>query len=608
MNRAAKELISRSHFGSPAFTLDGCNTELQALAASMCSNPIKVIGKDRYEDIQRTYYVSCGKCFNCRNLKGNELSSRFYHDASILKHAYFITLTYPSYESIESIPAVLRPCFWHFDAYNSSGRFCYSPCLLYYPHIQAYIKLLRTRLTRHFGEVPYLEFITTGELGHRFGRPHWHLLIISNKVLTKELISLPWFDTIKNYNTRIDFVDIVQNGTLEARQDISSSPSVKRNAKHCVKYLVKYTQKTDLKHINTTRLSWALPYFQMVPFDDEFTPLLGTDIVFTPTQFHYEKLQTLFKIPRGKSQSSFQSFSELSLRDLYAFFGTKHQCSTTNAIGKLYALQNVERFASGNKKVKPIPMFTPTMVGNDRNDVPHLSQKTLNVFPAYYSRLTQRYQFPIVICSKTSKGAIQYNSITMSRLRASYTLLLRFANNVNLCRSASEAESYYMSPTSSSDIDFFGIQPSESELSLFFPSKIVKNKTYLYKENNHWLVSYFYDTSTKTRYAPFTLFDLVDDFVVPVGICFCRQQYVNRRWTSPEVVDVESILTCVYDSLIKYKRSYMQSKCDMELFVSMMDSVLPTEEYSNARDVNDANWKTFKSKINKQTKNLNSYD
>lgn len=610
MNAAAKELIARSHFGSPAFTLEGANVHLQGLASSMCSNPVKVLGYDRYTDSQRYYYASCGHCFNCRNLKGNELTVRFYHDATILKHAYFITLTYPSYETYESIPSVLTPCFWHYDCYNHASRWCWSPCMLYYPHIQAYLKLLRTRLTRHFGEVPYLEIITTGELGHRFGRPHWHLLIISNKQLTKDLIYQPWIDTIQTESTRIDFVDIIANGTLEARpNNMSNTIAVKKNVKHCVKYLVKYTQKSDLKHVNTTRLAWALPYFQSLPLYPDDVPSLGPNICFTPTKYHYDKTQSLFKVPRGYQKPRIQSYSEITLRDLFSMFGTKHQSSTNNAIGKLYALQNCERFASGNKSVKSVPLYTPVLTGTDGTIVPKLEQTSFQIFPSYYARITQRYQFPLSLCKKTAKGSIQYNFVNMSRLRASYSLLLRLANSVYLCRSSVDAQPYSMLPTTIADLDFFRLQLSESELSVLFPAASVKNKTTLGRANNYWQTSYFYDRSSKTRFAPYTLFDIVDDFVVPVGFCFCAQTYSGGHWSSPKVVDLDDVLkSLAIPPLNKYKQAYLRASQEMDLFVSLIDSISGTPEYLSAVQQNEDNWQSFKIKINKQTIKLNAYD
>ena len=280
MNAAIQDLISRTHFGTPYFNgYSDCSLQVSAVSASMCNHPVKVRGRHKYSPSHIDLYVPCRKCAQCRNTQGNDLTTRFFQDANILKHAYFVTLTYPSFRNYRDVPSALAPSFYHKDHYNSTSSAqmheyaklhgcsvseaknyvapLYSPCLLYYPHIQQFQKILRQKLCRFYNTNVLLEFLSVGELGHKYGRPHWHILYISDYAIPQELVCQSWYYVIQS-EARVDFEDLVENGTLYAHEVLGNNNG--RSTKKCVKYVVKYTQKSDYKRANTTRLLFALPY------------------------------------------------------------------------------------------------------------------------------------------------------------------------------------------------------------------------------------------------------------------------------------------------------------------------------------------------------------
>lgn len=105
----------------------------------------------------------CGKCPVCRQSYRQALASRFRLESCFCKSNFFLTLTYND----ENLPLcsvglkhnepIIYPCFWK-------------------PHIDLFLKNLRKKFS--------FRFFCTAEHGSDLNRPHYHLLIFSDKKFT----------------------------------------------------------------------------------------------------------------------------------------------------------------------------------------------------------------------------------------------------------------------------------------------------------------------------------------------------------------------------------------------------------------------------------------
>uniref|UniRef100_A0AAU8AZJ5 Replication initiator protein n=1 Tax=Dulem virus 177 TaxID=3145654 RepID=A0AAU8AZJ5_9VIRU len=94
------------------------------------------------------FYVPCNKCLYCRMTRSREWSFRISHEFETFKHVgSFLTLTY-------------NPLFLPLDGSLSKK------------HLQGFHKLLRRRFKDP------LKYFACGEYGGRFGRPHYHSLVL----------------------------------------------------------------------------------------------------------------------------------------------------------------------------------------------------------------------------------------------------------------------------------------------------------------------------------------------------------------------------------------------------------------------------------------------
>lgn len=219
---------------------------------SSCTNPIPLKNqKDMYDSSTFDVYVPCGECDNCRNSKANQLFSRLYIAAKELQNAYFITLTYSSYDRPDDIPYQHLDSIWHYDNYNKKHRYCWRPCLIQYSHAQEFIHKLRTYLQREYGRVVELGYYIGSEYGFDFGAPHYHLIIFSKDKIPTELFTKSW--SIDNRPCgRMQVDDLFENGTMFGIAD---------NAKKCFKYCAKYAGKGNPYDFNSMRVRYAYDYF-----------------------------------------------------------------------------------------------------------------------------------------------------------------------------------------------------------------------------------------------------------------------------------------------------------------------------------------------------------
>lgn len=138
----------------------------------MCLSPITVrVEKSLYKD-SKTKMVSyqrvpCGKCPECRNLRRLQWTFRLEQESLQHGYNYFVTLTY-------------------------SDKFIPNDRQIYKPDFTAFVKRLRSRLSRLYGDKAKFKYFGCGEYGDTFGRCHFHCIIFSDVPISYDDIRLNW--------------------------------------------------------------------------------------------------------------------------------------------------------------------------------------------------------------------------------------------------------------------------------------------------------------------------------------------------------------------------------------------------------------------------------
>lgn len=117
-----------------------------------CNFPI-VVGKQHYT-------VPCGRCISCRINKTNEWATRIMHEVAG-KNAVFVTLTYDDEHLPENGTLVKKD-------------------------LQDFMKRFRRNLDVK------VRYFASGEYGDRFGRPHYHIIIIGVDTSVENIIKKSW--------------------------------------------------------------------------------------------------------------------------------------------------------------------------------------------------------------------------------------------------------------------------------------------------------------------------------------------------------------------------------------------------------------------------------
>ena len=110
-------------------------------------------------------HVNCGKCLNCISNKKKEYGLRMMQEQMSDKSlvSYFGTLTYND----------------AFCPLTNEGKLT-----LYKQHINAYIRRLQAETKRMQGKLIYF---VGGEYGERTARPHYHIIVLSNRPLFNQM-------------------------------------------------------------------------------------------------------------------------------------------------------------------------------------------------------------------------------------------------------------------------------------------------------------------------------------------------------------------------------------------------------------------------------------
>lgn len=136
----------------------------------MCTSPMRIKNPD-YDFYDSSLYIEvpCGKCMECKLNYTKQWAMRVMHELQYYSNSCFITLTYDDDK---------LPYGWNKEKFPLDKR-----------ELQKFFKRLRKRL----GNNHKIKYFACGEYGGKFGRPHFHAIILN------------WFpnDTDKYGNSKI---------------------------------------------------------------------------------------------------------------------------------------------------------------------------------------------------------------------------------------------------------------------------------------------------------------------------------------------------------------------------------------------------------------------
>lgn len=462
---------------------------------SSCLYPISINVSDSLGKVNKMY-VPCGRCIACQDQKRNEWVSRMCLHSLSHKHCYFVTLTYGSYNLYEYKHHPFKEDWLmtkpRISTKNYKNTPKYMPSLLRQEHLTKFLKRLRIDLGFE------ISYCAAGEYGEKYLRPHFHLIIWSDNVITYENIVNAWSlkcysisnKDIRSYNGkcsrdkafqfligRVDFHDLVANGTLDYDSDCNQS---NLNSKHVFSYVAKYVCKS---HFISSRLKEHIlqeyDRFDHVPWYDDINDNKNViSSVLNRRQFckdfniQYEASSTLiapFVDDRGRHlitlKHNLKTYEKVNQDEFVKIFAPFFVSSRKYGIGRKYYEQNFERF---QKKCFDLPKF---------------HSKTLT-FPLYFLRLLKNQKYPVYF-KKTSQQSISYSRDFIPFVR---DIFLEFSNNKDV---------YYFSPWSTI-FKKFGMHKFSKD-AFFTPTFIDNNgyTTYYYSPTYDIFEGFRFNARTK---------------------------------------------------------------------------------------------------------------
>lgn len=126
-----------------------------------CSSPVQING----------YTVACNRCDKCVGRRVHSWCARAMMEREVMGNALVVALTYSE------------------DTEHSRR----SALMFDYKDVQDFLKNLRRQVDYHLGRRSAVSFIAAGEMGERFGRCHWHVVLFSEvDLLQVGRWSAPW--------------------------------------------------------------------------------------------------------------------------------------------------------------------------------------------------------------------------------------------------------------------------------------------------------------------------------------------------------------------------------------------------------------------------------
>lgn len=258
--------------------------------------------------------VPCGKCYHCRITKVNEWCTRMVLESKARMYTYFVTLTY-SPRSLHT--DVFRETHPMTNRCNTYGKEQPMPLVLRKDHLQKFFKRLRKNTGIKF------KYFACGEYGHKYARPHYHMILWSDVPISKIAIYKAW-STVDDYGRRVIIGDIDYNL-------ISENHLLTQEQMSAFKYVCKYLQKGEF------------------------------DFAKLPTYQYHNKLKNLLY---GKSSwidpsqwvdgRAVENADDVNAR-YYKRFAPFMLCSKSPAIGFDYLQENIDRFKTGDYRLFGLP-------------------------------------------------------------------------------------------------------------------------------------------------------------------------------------------------------------------------------------------------------------
>lgn len=361
-------------------TLESIQDSLYRFQVSNCVNKLTINRINQQTGQNERTEVPCGKCFHCKNTYKNEWFTRMSLHSEYYPYVYFITFTYASPDTASSVGVdyysdginTKRLCvgpqyqaaLLHMyettnthlvtNAYNSAHVSKSFPALLNQKHMQNMLKVLRKLITNG----AQLSYYYVGEYGHKYGHPHYHMILWSDKAIsnlynkvrrawsraycfTDDPCAVSPYRGQKNVHVfrcpfgHVDFVDMVANGSFE-RTDASSAKSV-------FGYVCKYLMKDDY---TTTQVD---DFYNKLPLQSD---TYNNEII---QKEHEQDLYTITEFRKKVSPYT--------------------RCSNRCPIGRDYALAHLQEFTQHATKI------------------PADKQGKSRIFPSYFRKLAKRELF-----------------------------------------------------------------------------------------------------------------------------------------------------------------------------------------------------------------------
>lgn len=403
--------------------------------ASHCLHPFRQQIYDSHLQVNRIIMLPCGRCYHCMESKINEWVTRMYAHAEDFKNVYFVTLTYrtitdPDQEVNKLLLEKLKAAMWHLDAYNSTRHMSYSPCLLVKKHYQDFLK----RLRKNTG-IDDLTYVLSGEYGSKYGRPHFHLVLFTNKTITKADIVRAWSVALFRRNNgrwiyktnqvkdgkpylfpigSVDFNDLVSNGTFNTTVKIKVDGTY-LNAARCFSYVCKYVVKRDTPNLNRLNIAYNGMFHRQLfvkLFDDEIQYSIAKDwllehgfslqaanhlinnqlkhlcyekVIYDPKKsFYSDGIKSKKKVEKNGIIIT-EEIYPLYYLDFKSKFSPFCEFSRGVPIGSLYAKRNIQEFTQG--------VFTRPLL-----------QDSGYVVPSYFRDKAKNYLYGLRKINRTISG------------------------------------------------------------------------------------------------------------------------------------------------------------------------------------------------------------
>lgn len=330
---------------------------------SHCIEPRKVPIFDAFSQTTQIREVPCGKCLHCRNNHTGEWITRLYAQSLYSPYVYYITLDYAPFDLRNAIARKLAAdtaaCYHNINVYHSYGM---HPILLQKFHLQQFFKRFRKNTGKK------IQYFACGEYGTHangkgYGRPHFHVIVYSDKVISPKEFEDAW--TLNGYQIgRVDFNDLRANGSFD---DIKVCNN-KYNSKYVFKYVCKYLQKGSFDFESLATIEYHRTYFNSLQ-----EVLIKTDTLFPEV------------VPLTDPKQIERNWS-----DYVSKYSPFVVCSKRPSIGLQYFKDNCERFREQDFKLFGLP-------------------KECVTFPLYYVRKTKESLCPFSAIGRES-GQVSSNS------------------------------------------------------------------------------------------------------------------------------------------------------------------------------------------------------